>query len=270
MPPRLEPPATLPPEFRTDLLWTRHKVDSFAGWRIGHVDMAVDLGYYTGWWHYRNCPVLMKAKGIGSQELEPWMSLTPSEIESQELGVYHARGHTVCAGLGLGWMALNLAARPEVTKVSVLERDPAVITLFHVALDTSILADDEFEKIEIIETDCTACAPEEKVDFLYADIWLHYAEPETLPQVRAMLDNTKAPEVYIWGQEIFLDMACRERFGGEGPWTMEQLAEAAEKDIKMPLLLPADRDYPAMVQGVIDNRITKGLPIDGPDIDEPA
>ena len=59
------------------------------------------------------------------------MSLTPHEIESQELGFLHASENVVIMGLGMGWIAANSALNPKVTQVTVVERDPDVIRLFH-------------------------------------------------------------------------------------------------------------------------------------------
>ena len=49
-----------------------------------------------------------------------WMSISPMEIESQEIG-QHARGHVVVMGLGMGWAAANAALHPAVSQVTVVD-----------------------------------------------------------------------------------------------------------------------------------------------------
>jgi len=39
-----------------------------------------------------------------------WMSIVPMEVESQEIGIAAARGHTVVQGFGMGWAAASIGA----------------------------------------------------------------------------------------------------------------------------------------------------------------
>ena len=47
---------------------------------------------------------------------DAWMSITPFEIESQEIGIRLAHGHVLIFGLGMGWAAAACAALPAVTR----------------------------------------------------------------------------------------------------------------------------------------------------------
>ncbi|WP_049818875.1 O-methyltransferase [Geotalea uraniireducens] len=114
------------------------------------------------------------------------MSLSPHEIESQELGCRYAHGHTVVMGLGMGWVAINMALSPAVSKVTVIERDPEVIELFGLSRALHGLAAEIAGKIRIIRADALEWQPDEAVDFLYADIWRCLEEPQTLDDVRCM------------------------------------------------------------------------------------
>lgn len=58
-----------------------------------------------------------------------WMSLTAMEIESHMPHLAAAWGHTVIAGLGMGFALYNIMQRPEVTHVTVLECDPDLVGL---------------------------------------------------------------------------------------------------------------------------------------------
>src|SRR5688572_17429875 len=65
---------------------------------------------------------------------DTWMSLMPVEIESQQIGVDCASGHVAIFGLGMGWAAAATALRPDVSAVTVVERDSDLIAL-HEELD---------------------------------------------------------------------------------------------------------------------------------------
>ena len=57
------------------------------------------------------------------------MTTTPWEIESQEIGIGAARGHTVVLGLGMGWQAANVASTGRGVHRAVVENDRDVIAL---------------------------------------------------------------------------------------------------------------------------------------------
>jgi len=48
-----------------------------------------------------------------------WMTLTPMEVQSAWVPIQRAHGTVVLGGLGLGYAALAMAAKPEVTRVTV-------------------------------------------------------------------------------------------------------------------------------------------------------
>ena len=58
-----------------------------------------------------------------------WMTVTPNEIATMEEAVRRANGHVVAMGLGLGYFAFRASEKPEVARVTVVERDPDVIAL---------------------------------------------------------------------------------------------------------------------------------------------
>ncbi len=103
------------------------------------------------------------------------MSLTPHEIESQELGCRHAFEHTVIMGLGMGWMAANVALNPNVTKVSVVEQEPNVNKLCEDSGAFESLLESARGKISIINADALewCLAITDTVNLLCADIWLN-------------------------------------------------------------------------------------------------
>lgn len=125
-----------------------------------------------------------------------WMSITPMEIESQEIGCRFATGHTVVMGMGMGWAVANTALRPEVTRVTVIEFDPEVIAV-NAAMDVlGQLPPDAAAKVTVIQGDALSYVPDEPVDFLMPDIWQPLYGDGRLEQVRRMWANTRAARVY--------------------------------------------------------------------------
>lgn len=133
---------------------------------------------------------------------DTWMSTTPIELESQEIGVRLASGHVVVFGLGMGWSAVASALKPEVTAVTVVEIDPEVLAL-HRELDLAAqLPPAAREKIRIVEGDAYTWRPDRPVDLLMPDIWLPLISDGRVEEVRRMQDNVQAKSLYFWGQEL--------------------------------------------------------------------
>lgn len=252
----------------TDLFMPPYRSGEIGEWRINPGGQIVhDWGYYTGSTLVEMLPSLARRitsdLGADHDHWEIWMSLTPHEIESQELGCRYAFGEVVIMGLGMGWIAANAALNPKVTKVIVVELDPSVIELFRRSGAFESLPDSAQRKLTIINADALEWCPAMlgSVDFLYADIWLHLAEPSALEQVRQMQANIQANTIYYWGQEIALYCAAKELLNTDSALTSDLLDQALNERINLPLLIPDDRDYPQMIEQVIQNRIERRLTV---------
>lgn len=135
---------------------------------------------------------------------DTWMSLMPVEIESQRIGIGCAAGHVAIFGLGMGWAAAATALRPEVTSVTVVERDAGLIAL-HGALDLfGRLPGGAGRKVRIVAGDAFDWRPDAPVDLLMPDIWLPLVGPGRVAEVRRMQQKVRARRVYFWGQELEL------------------------------------------------------------------
>ncbi len=247
------------PLYSTDLLLPQYQAGLQGDWKLQVNGCGLDHGYHSGLWFVPSMPILSRRNSQGAWET--WMSLSVHEIESQELGCRYAVGTVVVMGLGMGWIALNAALCHEVTKVIVIERDPHVIDLFKSTGSIDGLRPEHRDKIEIIESDALTWQPTEAIDFLYADIWLTLAEPETLAQVRRMQENIKAKQVYYWGQEISLYAQAEPWLATGESLTMTLLRRCADERIKLPLVLPKGIDYPALIERVIARRRVRSLPV---------
>lgn len=250
------------PLFHTSLFLPAYQDGQWGEWRLSHTGTGIVPGYYTPQWLISGAPVLARRSPQHPDAWDTWMSLTPSEIESQEPACRYARGHTVIMGLGLGWIALNVALNPAVARVTVVERDPQVLAFFQ-AVDVLAQVPPEIQaKIHLVAADALAWAPEQPVDFLFADIWRDLGEPNALADVRGMQRQVRAATVYYWGQELRLYLEYRRRFGTGTPLERSRLENCVTDALQLPLLLPGDLDYPELITRAAENRLRRGLPLE--------
>jgi len=222
--------------FTTDLFLPRYRDMASGDWqlRIGRNGLA--QGYWSPAVIVAELPMLMRGK-------ETWMSVTPLEVESAEIGIRLARGHVLVMGLGMGWAAMATAIREEVTAVTVVEHDPDVLAL-HRELDLfAQLPDEARAKLRIVEGDAYRYAPEAPIDLLMPDIWLPLINDGRVEEVRTMQANAHARAVYFWGQE--LEIARHAKASGRDPDKAGITATIA--DFGLPLIGPELPNYPALV-----------------------
>lgn len=139
----------------------------------------------------------------------PWMASSLLEIESHAWHLHKARGVVAVAGLGMGMFAHAAAAKPEVERVIVAEIDPDVIALVTGSIALS-------PKIHIVCCDAAsdhfgasirARVGARPIDYLFADIWPAYPEPEAPGWTAALVERLKPRQAGWWGQEA--EMAVR-------------------------------------------------------------
>ena len=102
-----------------------------------------------------------------------WMTLLPNEINSQLRYIGEASGKVLTYGLGLGYYAMKVALRNEVSSVTVVDCDEEVINLFNSEILPRF---PEFvrKKLAVIKSDAFSFAEGLKdgdFDYIYADIW---------------------------------------------------------------------------------------------------
>jgi hypothetical protein len=253
----------------TDAFIPAYRTGASGRWRINPGGALVhDHGYHTGPCLLAMLPSLSRKSASAADAddgpWETWMSITPLEVESQELGYRHAFGHTVVMGLGMGWVAANCALNPRVTRVTVVERDAEVIRLIEQTGAFDTLPEAARHKLAVVAGDALTWRPDagHPVDFLYADIWLQLAEPGAPAEVRRMQANVRARQVYYWGQEIAIHAAMARLAGiGQAPGAAD-LQRAIDQVIGLPLLVPPDGDYAGLVQAVVHHRRQRRLPVE--------
>lgn len=244
--------------FSTNLHLPEYRLGAIGRWRLICGGFGLERGYSTGLWCVWGLPALLRDTQGDGKNWETWMSLSPLEIESQGIAPRHARGYTVVMGLGMGWVAINIALNPAVRRVSVIERDPDVIALFSWSNALAGLPAEVTNKIEIIQADALEWRPDPKVpvDFLYADIWRALDEPQALADIRQMQSNVRSEMIYFWGQELTLHALCLQKLfenSSSDQW-VEALQYCRDDEIRLPLLLPSDIDYVGFVRSVAHQR----------------
>jgi spermidine synthase len=198
-------------------------------------------GYWSG-------TVLVEGMAALRRGSNTWMSMTPYEIESQEIGVRLSHGHVLICGLGMGWSAMVCALREEVTEVTVIERDPDVIGLFAALGVAGQLPAMARQKIRIVEGDAFAFRPPARVDLLMPDIWHPLVSDGRVREVQRMQANIGAASVYFWGQEM--EIARHARAAGRA--IDDAGIGATIGAFGLPLIGPAFADYSSKVATVAE------------------
>lgn len=230
----------------TDLFVPEYRALGQGDWRVDIVPMSLSRGYWSP-------PRLVSNMAALVRRGETWMSTSPMELESQEIGIRLSRGHVVIFGMGMGWCAVNCALRDEVEAVTVVELDPDVLSL-HRELDLAAqLPEEARAKLRIVQGDAYSYAPDRPVDLLMPDIWLPLMNDGRVAEVRGMQANVAARQVYFWGQE--LEIARHAIAAGRALDKASVVATIAEMDL--PLLGLALPDYAETVRTVAEAHLAR-------------
>ncbi|HEY0011384.1 MAG TPA: hypothetical protein VGB79_00865 [Allosphingosinicella sp.] len=233
-------PRALLGDFETELWLPRLDAGRCGDWSLAVARAHAARGYWGRLYTIGGAATLT---GPFEDDAAAWMSIVPMEIESQEIGIAAARGHTVVLGLGMGWCAANVALRPEVERVTVVERDPEVAALVEALGVFAQLPREARDKIDVAAGDALDWRPDGAVDSVQADIWAKFVEPQKWDDVRRMQDNIGAGTFYFWGQELELwRLACR-ALGGVPDGLEEEELEALVRGTGLPLAGDARPGY---------------------------
>ncbi len=127
-----------------------------------------------------------------------WMTVTPNEINTMRPCVQKSRGNVLTFGLGLGYYAFHALLRPEVERVTVVERSEEVIRLFEERLLPFFPKDKE---LRILRDDAFAFAARpgalQSFDTVFTDLWHDVADG--LPLYRRMRAlEQPGPQYLYW------------------------------------------------------------------------
>lgn len=106
------------------------------------------------------------------QDGREWMTVTPVEINTIAPVIEAAFGHVAAMGLGLGYFAFMVSEKPDVSAVTIIERDEDVIALFKQHILPQF---PHGEKMRIVQADAFEYArkqlAEDGADFVFVDLW---------------------------------------------------------------------------------------------------
>lgn len=227
------------PMFETDLFIPRYRPMQRGDWTLRIAQFVIAPGYWSP-------PRMVAGMAALVRSGSTWMSITPMELESQEIGIRAARGHVAIFGMGLGWAAAATAMNPDVTRVTVVEQDRDVLDM-HDALDIfAQLPDAARAKIGVEQGDAYAWTPDAPVDLLMPDIWLPLMNDGRVDEVRRMQDNVQADAIYFWGQEMEI---ARHAVAAGRALDADGIA-ATVADWRLPLFGPEIDGYAGTVEAV--------------------
>ncbi|OQY46438.1 MAG: hypothetical protein DRR08_26145 [Candidatus Parabeggiatoa sp. nov. 2] len=210
------------------------------------------MGYFQNLTVLSNHYVLSKEEN-GLQT--SWMSLAPMELESSAPHVAAANGVVVVMGAGMGVVLYNMLKRPEVEKVTVVERDPKVIDLLYQAIDIQSWAG--IDKLTIEVMDAFDYIPTEKVNYIFVDIWVPVGDKQALPDTQRIQLNVKANVVSWWGQEIdFLRWFNQNR--PQKPASLNHYLAWA-KEINLPLIEQNNPEYVSWIMAVAQSMFYQNI-----------
>lgn len=101
-----------------------------------------------------------------------WIAVKPNEIETMRRPIEEVSGHVATLGLGMGYFAYMASRKPDVERITVVERDRRAVELF----ERFILPQfPERRKIDIVVADAfyyvERTLPSGRYDYLFADLW---------------------------------------------------------------------------------------------------
>ena len=128
------------------------------------------------------------------------MKLTPREIESSYGIISFAYGKVGIVGLGLGYVAQEIAKKKDVKEVIVYEVSEEVINLYNQNFQSN-------EKIKIVKGDAFK-AEGEKFDFFYVDIYEYKLTSKVVEDYKTFNELHEIEEYVFWGVEHFL-LSCK-------------------------------------------------------------
>jgi len=208
---------------------------TLGNWSLMKVKQIAQFGYFQDWQGQGDIDALYYGE-------QTWMSSARDEVDSQAPHVAAGSGHTVLMGAGMGIALFNLLSKPEVTRITLIERDPLVIELLRQSADFQ--AWPGVEKLHIEIGDALAYLPDKPVDHLYGDIWAIPGEPQSISHMQTIQANVHARQVGWWGQELlFVDWLA-----GETP-TVENYSAWAD-ELGLPLIEQGSSAYILAVEQV--------------------
>ncbi len=117
------------------------------------------------------------------------MTDTRMERRTNSAVIRESHGDVLIAGLGLGMILTAILPKPEVTAVTVVEREPDVIALIEPPLRKKLKGSSR--KLTVVRADIFDYKPTQKFDTIYFDIWPEIS-CDNLPQIAKLHNRFKS------------------------------------------------------------------------------
>ena len=131
---------------------------------------------------------------------EKLMQLHPKEIQSSYETIKLARGKVAIVGLGLGYVAREIATKDDVSEVIVYEISNEIIEMYNNNFESN-------DKIKIIHGNAYE-AEREHFDYFYVDIYSYTLGDKMVEDYVIFNELHDIEEYAFWGIEHFL-LSCR-------------------------------------------------------------
>lgn len=124
-----------------------------------------------------------------------WMSFTPLEFFTLRPGTKLARGHTIIAGLGMGYQLEQVCKKKSVTKVTLIEIDQELVDWILPRLDLN------GKEVEIIIGDAEELLLNMTADVALVDIYKTYGTNGEMLRwhMERSKNKHKIGKLWIWG-----------------------------------------------------------------------
>lgn len=153
-------------------------------------------------------PGLWENQGYDAET--PWMSITPAEMLSLRCGTRFAKGHTIVAGLGLGYQLMEVLKRKQVKRVTLVEKEQELVDWLWPVLVARLPSWDQPPAIEVVVGDAYKVIPTLEADVCLLDIFTGYGcNKEDGDKIARA--SPKVKKVWTWGSAPIAD---REFYGG--------------------------------------------------------
>lgn len=134
-----------------------------------------------------------------------WMSVTPNEILTIQPAIDASHGNVLAFGLGLGYFPFMATLKPEVRKVTVVDKSPQIIALFQKHILPQFPHPEKIELIcadafEYAETSGFAVDHSNAADIVFTDLWHDASDGIPLYQRMKSLEPLSRPgtQFYYW------------------------------------------------------------------------
>lgn len=120
-----------------------------------------------------------------------WMGMSPAEIMSQRGGIKFCRGNAVIGGLGLGWFLSEVVKRGKCDKITLVEKEPALLDWYGADLCKKL-------GVEVICDDIWNVVGKQPAGTRYAiDIWPGWFDARYDSRLREA--RAAGHEIWAWG-----------------------------------------------------------------------